>query len=542
MLRGHVDHLSSRRLMGWAWESLRPNEPISLIVTNNDLFVTRIIANAYRQDLKKGHIGDGRHAFAVDFLEPLSPFVDNHVRVFCENDGKDIPGSPLLIKQSREFGPNENRYLSELLAGIHDRSIEALIDFLLVEIDKLKQRLADLQCNRIEREIRGIASRNRTGVKPNLDSNLSIGDVRRALVIDEQIPSHKRDAGSSAILSHIASLGRLGYDVSFAPADNIGDFSADLSDLDAVGATYLRPKLYGSIEEIMRRQTQMFDVIYFHRISIASRYMALARHHFPKARLAYNVADLHHLRISRQAIAEDRPELIGLSRRLRLQEYSAAASADAVLTHSTFEAHILRKDVRYANVHVVPWAVSTRPTLVPISQRRGIAFIGSYSHQPNVDAVRWLVSEIMPALQNKAPTIECFLVGTGMPDWLSDICCKNDNISLLGHIEELASVFDRVRLTVAPLSYGAGIKGKVIDSFAAGVPCVCTPLAAEGLNIPASLDSCIAESTEDFVDTIYRIHEQKEFNLELRNSGLDFILTYFCADRVDEAMKKALSI
>ena len=218
-----------------------------------------------------------------------------------------------------------------------------------------------------------------------------------------------------------------------------------------------------------------FDLVYLHRISNASKYLTLARHYFPKARLIYSVADLHHVRFARQATAEDRPELIALSKRVRLLECVATAMADAVITHSPFEADLLRKEVRGAKVHVVPWTVTAQPTEVPFAKRAGVAFIGGFGHAPNQDAARWLVSEIMPLVRKRSPNIECLLVGSETPESLLRLC--DNGIVAVGHVDTLVEVFDRVRLTVAPLSYGAGVKGKVIESLATGIPCVCTALS-----------------------------------------------------------------
>ena len=96
------------------------------------------------------------------------------------------------------------------------------------------------------------------------------------------------------------------------------------------------------------------------------------------------------------------------------------------------------------------------------------AFIGGYGHPPNLDAARWLISEIMPLVRQRDPALECLLVGGGLPEGVRQRC--GDGVAALGLVEDLGEIFDRIRLTVAPLRFGAGIKGKVIDSLAAGVP------------------------------------------------------------------------
>jgi len=135
-----------------------------------------------------------------------------------------------------------------------------------------------------------------------------------------------------------------------------------------------------------------------------------------------------------------------------------------------------------------------RPTARPFGERSGLAFIGGYSHEPNLDAVRWLIDEIMPLVRKRKPGIECFLVGSGLPEQIRKLC--GDGVTAIGYVKDLTEIFDRVRLTVVPLNFSAGIKGKLIESLAAGVLCVCTPLAAEGLDFPNALEACVAGSAK----------------------------------------------
>jgi glycosyltransferase involved in cell wall biosynthesis len=542
-IKGNLDEVSPRIISGWAHDTFHPDDPVSLLVTDNDHLVKRILANRYREDLKNAAVGNGRHSFEFVLPQSLSPFERHTLRVFCEADGTDIPGSPVTLEPSSALGEIDKQYLAELMGRMSAfDEITAAINFLAVEIDRLKQRQADLQSRRVERAYIEAQQKSGQSDKSQADPDSALAAtgafLRRALIIDDRVPEANRDAGSNVILSHLQSLQRLGYEVVFAPAEQFGEQKPDLSALEAVGATCCRPPFYGSVEEVMRRQARSFDVVYLHRVSNASKYLTLVRTYFPKARIIYSVADLHHIRFARQAAAEDRPELVGWSKRVRLQELMAAATADAVITHSGFEADVLRKEVRGVNVHVVPWSIQVRPTSIPFAKRRGLAFIGSFGHQPNGDAARWLITEIMPLVRRRAPKIECLLVGSEMPDWLVDLC--GNGVVAVGHVDSLAEVFDRVRLTVAPLSYGAGVKGKVLESLAAGTPCVCTPVAAEGLELPEILRGCVAESAADIAAIIQKVHGQKKLNQACQAAGLDYIASHFAADQVDQLMSKVI--
>ncbi|XYD11747.1 glycosyltransferase [Methylobacterium sp. NMS12] len=103
------------------------------------------------------------------------------------------------------------------------------------------------------------------------------------------------------------------------------------------------------------------------------------------------------------------------------------------------------------------------------------------------------------------------------------------------------AVFDRVRLTVAPLAYGAGIKGKVLDSLSAGVPCVCTPAAAEGLDLPEPLAGLVADTTVGMAHSITALHQDEGLNRICAEAGLAYIAARHSEERVDLALQRAVS-
>jgi glycosyltransferase involved in cell wall biosynthesis len=360
----------------------------------------------------------------------------------------------------------------------------------------------------------------------------------RALVIDDRMPVLERDAGSNAILSHMRSLQRLGFHVAFVPANAFPGTEPGSEAMQAMDIAVLSAPYYASVEEVLRRHRHMFDLVYIHRVSNCSKYLSLARYHLPKARIAYNVADLHHLRLERQAAVERRPELLELSRRVRFAEFVAARMADIVITHSSQEADLLRAAVTGVNVHVLAWSVRTRPRTVAVARRAGVAFIGGYEHSPNVDAARWLMDEIMPLVWQQNPEIECLLVGSNMPDDMLRMSRKG--IVPVGHAKDLQEIFDRVRLTIAPLRYGAGLKGKVIESLAAGVPCVCTSISAEGLVLPEQLADQVVDEPDALAQLICHLHESSAANDAWALAGLQYAAEQFSEERIDHLMKAAV--
>jgi glycosyltransferase involved in cell wall biosynthesis len=112
----------------------------------------------------------------------------------------------------------------------------------------------------------------------------------------------------------------------------------------------------------------------------------------------------------------------------------------------------------------------------------------------------------------------------------------------VGQVQRLEDVFDAVRLTVAPLRFGAGLKGKVLDSLAAGVPCAMTPIAAEGLPLSQALRGLVAESAEALADTILDYYHRSGLNRSHADGGLAMVGQHYTAAAVRAAMAAAVGM
>ena len=532
-LNGNIERADRSGVQGWVREETDPASPVSLVIMVNGEVISRVLANVYRQDLEQAGLGNGRHGFQLK-LEGLSPIQVHTVRVTREEDGVDVPGSPVTIPPSLRFDGELQDHLARMLPDAEsDEELSSRAAFLAQQADRLLQLRADRRSNRPDRT----GHRQFRARWSGRGAAAEAERLPRALVIDDVMPDANRDAGSQAVIAHMRSLQRLGYTVVFAPANM--EAGSAVPALEALGVACCCAPWSGSVEEVLRREAGSFALVYLHRGGNA-RYLPLIRHHQPRARVVYSVADLHHLRLSRQAEVEQRPELLEASQRVRASELSAARFVDAVITHSTYEAALIKRDLPEAKVHVVPWSVLPRPTTVPFAERRNLAFIGSYGHAPNLDAAWWLIQEVMPLVRAQDSSIECLLVGSNMPDSLKAAVAPG--IQAIGRIEDLPSLFDRVRLTAAPLAFGAGVKGKVLDSLAAGVPCVCTPVAAEGMDLPVALLETVAPDAAGLAAAILRLHNDEAFNGACTQAGLAFVAEALSENRLDTLMREAVGL
>jgi O-antigen biosynthesis protein len=375
------------------------------------------------------------------------------------------------------------------------------------------------------------------GMQPELEAERNVR--RRAYFIDDTVPTPDQDAGSNAAIEHMRALMALGYKVTFLPADNMAKIDPYTAQLQKLGVECQYYPHFWSVEEVFRKTTNKPDLVYLHRYTNASKYATMVRRYFPNCRVVYSVADLHFLRMERQAEVESGTISTAQVAQQRREEMTAMLNVDCVILHSPVEARMLHAAEPSLHLEVVPWTVRPRPTPLPFAQRAGMAFVGGFGHPPNVDAVRHYVSDILPALRRKLPDGTTYLIGSKMPEDMASM--RVPGVVPVGFVSVLGDVLHKLRLTVVPLRYGAGIKGKVLESFAHGLPCVMTEVAAEGLELPKDLAWLVARTPAEFAEKVARVHEDEAFNRELSEAALAYIERRHSANAVKEALRAAVA-
>ena len=362
---------------------------------------------------------------------------------------------------------------------------------------------------------------------------------KRAYFIDDSVPTPDKDAGSNAAFDHIRTLIDLGYKVTFLPADNMAKIEPYTGNLQKIGVECLHHPFFWSVEEVFRKAPQKPDLVYLHRYTNASKYATMVRRYFPDCRIVYSVADLHFLRMERQAAIDPGSVSPSDIARQRHDEMAAMRHVDSVIVHSPVEAAMLHDVDPAMNVRIVPWSVQPRPPVLSFTERYGMAFVGGFGHPPNVDAVRHFLDDILPLLRPLLPDLTMNLVGSNLPAAFSNL--NVPGVIPVGYVRELADIMARLRCTVVPLRYGAGIKGKVLESFAHGLPCVMSEVAAEGLDLPEDLAWLVARSPAEFAEKLARVHEDATFNRRLAEAGLAYITRGHGQAFVREALRAAVA-
>ncbi len=539
-LQGSFDRCDRTRLEGWAFDPTQPDQPVRLAISCDGALIGHVTADRFRPDLAEvGYLGAGRCSFSIPLPTSVDPLSAHVIEVRRVSDGTPLPGSPLTLPGPSRFDPacenNLTRLLGDMAQGARQASeLDAAIGYLMRQADALLAARARLDGG-ARTDIWDLHDRW-GGLLPTTAVREAEPALRPlALFIDEQVPAVGDSGGANAALDHMRSLLRLGFDVSFVAAKDLGDRHGRAPGLAALGIRPLLAPWYGSVEEVLGRYAGRLDLVYLHRVGVAAGYGQLVREYCPRTHLIYSVADLHHLRMARQGVVEDRPEVTQRARRLHLQEMLAARLADAVITHSDAEAALLRSQLPGAAVTVVPWAVPQRRVRAAFADRAGVTFLGNFLHEPNVDALHFLAEAIVPLLQAQDASVSVRVVGAGVTPALQRLA--RPGLEIAGYAEDLDAVYAETRLTVAPLRYGAGLKGKVIESLAAGVPCVGTAIAYEGMAIPPALSGCIADAPEAVVAAVLRLYRDPTAYARVAEAGRRYALVTYSEANIDALMQ-----
>jgi len=371
-----------------------------------------------------------------------------------------------------------------------------------------------------------LKTHGKPGLNPHLVKDRNI--QKRILVLDHCTPMPDHDAGSITALNIMKVFQALLFKVTFIPEDNFLFMEKYTGDLQKIGVECLYAPYQMSVESYLKEYGKDYDAVLMFRIGVATKYADMVRRYCPKAARIFHTSDLHFLREIRQAELENSDALRKQAGKTKKRELKVASQVDAVIVHSTEEQRLL-EDEGLKNIHVFPWVLEVSGTDAPFGERSGAVFVGGFQHRPNIDAVIYFVEDILPLIREQDPDFVFHVVGSNAPDEIEML--HGDGVNVMGFVEDLEPVFSRCRMSVAPLRYGAGIKGKIGYSMSYGLPCVTTPVGAEGMGLAHGDNILIADSPEAFADEVLRLYRSETLWEALSRASIEYVKAEYSFDR-----------
>jgi O-antigen biosynthesis protein len=364
------------------------------------------------------------------------------------------------------------------------------------------------------------------------------------LVADHQVPTPDRDSGSMRMHRLLLQLVELGQRVVFFPS-NGALLQPYTGELQLHGITVI-PDADGQAT-FLREAGAALTLAVLSRPQVAWKLLEELRMLAPQCLIGYDTVDLHFLRLQRQAElagstgdARDAARLVGKATASRELELGLVRAADLTLVVSEDEQLLLRDLIPQADVRVLSNVHRPAGEVPGPCGRAGLLFVGSFDHLPNRDAVQWMVHDVLPLVHRRHPGTVLHVVGSNpSPDVLE---LAAETVEVHGWVPELMPWYQQCRLSVAPLRFGAGVKGKVGESMAAGLPTVCTPVAAEGMRLVDGQHVLVATDATSFADRVVALLDDDALWRTLSQAGADAITERFGPDVAQAALVDLLAI
>jgi len=367
----------------------------------------------------------------------------------------------------------------------------------------------------------------------------------QVLIIDHRMPMWDRDAGSLRMLEIMRSLLRLGYGVNFLP-DNFTPIEPYTAELQQLGIEVI----YGQVDiraELADMGTLLTAVI-MSRPHTASRWLDTVRELAPSALAIYDTVDLHWMRETRRVALDAfgragqngaTPARGAKATALRELELAMVRANDVTVTVTEEERGHVLAEVPDARVTIVPTIHEIASHVPPCDGRSGVLFVGGFEHPPNVDAATYLVREVMPLVWAVRADAKVTIVGSHAPREVEALATSR--VDVRGWVAELEPLLDAARVLAAPVRFGAGMKGKVTQGLAAGLPIVTTPVGAEGLDASDGEQMLIGDTAEALAERILRVVEDDVLWQSLSEQGQKLITAKCSREVLDERLREMLA-
>jgi O-antigen biosynthesis protein len=353
--------------------------------------------------------------------------------------------------------------------------------------------------------------------------------MKKLLVIGFVWPEPNSSAAGSRMIQLIGLFQKQGYDVTFASAAQDSNFMIDLFEF---GIHKVAIKLNDSSFDDFLVSLQP-NVVLFDRFMIEEQFGWRVIQNCPDSVRLLDTEDLHCLRLARQkAFKQNRPFSINdlLVEDIAKREIASILRSDLTLMVSEFEINILQTvfkiDVSllfYIPILSDACEASLVNELPSFEERDGFVFIGNFLHEPNWNAVQYLKESIWPKIHKKLPNATLRIYGAYPSQKVLQLHHPKTNFFIMGRAEDAKKVVQQAKVVLAPLRFGAGIKGKLLEAMQTGTPSVTTAIGAESMQGGLQWNGFVNDTVEDFVDAAVQLYKDKSSWLWAQQNGFSIL-------------------
>ncbi|OCK52375.1 glycosyl transferase family 2 [Chryseobacterium sp. CBo1] len=367
------------------------------------------------------------------------------------------------------------------------------------------------------------------------------------LIVDSQIPTFDKDSASNR-LTEIAKFLAKYYNVylmDWRKSIPTVEFKKYIQNLNDHNVNVYTPFInnFGILKgkkHFLDNLLPKIDFVWCHRPELFEYYLDFFRKNAPHAKIIYDMVDIHYLRMERGLeIKYDKKRAKELLK-YKYIETELCKKADKIAVISDKEKEFMKsfvdesKLVTVSNVH----NLKVKPEDMPsFEKREGIFFIGTFLHDPNVDAVEILYHKIMPLVWQKMPDLKITIIGSEAPESIQNM--NSEKFEIAGYVEDIIPYYEKCFASVSPLRFGAGVKGKIGQALEYTLPVLTTEIGAEGMFLENRITALISgnDDYQKFADHIIEICTDKELWNTLHHNSEKGIYPFSIDAQRDEVLK-----
>ncbi len=301
-------------------------------------------------------------------------------------------------------------------------------------------------------------------------------------------------------------------------------------------------------------KSERFDVVLFEFYIAAERHLENVKAWQPKAYTIVDSVDVHFKRLQSKASLTGDASDVQIASEMKIAEMAVYRNADLVWAATDSDREALLNEEPNLQIGVIP-TIHSLPSDASggkVSRdRHQLVFIGSFAHEPNVDAIVYFCREIFPAIRNSVPNAKLKIVGNAPSNEIARLA--SDAIEVTGYVPDTTPFLESSAISVAPLRFGAGMKGKIGEAMCHGLPVVTTSVGVDGFGLTPGENVLVADSAEEFAAAVVRLMRDPALAQRLGASGRRFIDAnysqaavaknlYFCFDTLKANPVKKLPV
>jgi len=363
----------------------------------------------------------------------------------------------------------------------------------------------------------------------------------KVLIIGLVWPEPEATAAGSHMMQLVRFFIKQGYELSFASAASKSDLSYDFSELPV--SCFDIELNSSSFDDTLKNLDP--GIVVFDRFLTEEQYGWRVQEACPGALRILDTEDLHLLRKSREMAikqgSNDGMEFIQNDTAKR--EIASIFRSDLSLIISTFEYKLLLEtfNINASLLHYLPFLIDVPEEkefaeLPGFEQREHFMTIGNFRHQPNLDAVKYLHSHIWPLIRKKLPQAKLEVYGSYASESINQLHNPETGFLVKGWIADKKEAFANSRICLAPLRFGAGQKGKLLDAMIYGTPSVTTSIGSEGMSASEEWNGFIEDQPGAYASKAVLLYQDKLLWAHAQKKGFDLIRQNFDKDSFERRL------